>query len=48
LGQFDLRKVLGQGAQITVWLALDPRMDREVAIKVMLPGAGSDDKAVAQ
>lgn len=48
LGQFDLRKVLGQGAQITVWLALDPRMEREVAIKVMLPGAGSDDKAVAQ
>ena len=48
LGRFELRKVLGQGAQSTVWLAFDPRMEREVAIKVMRPGDGSDDKAVAQ
>ena len=47
LGRFELRKVLGQGAQSTVWLAFDPRMEREVAIKVMRPGTGSDDKAVA-
>ena len=46
LGRFELRKVLGQGAQSTVWLAFDPRMEREVAIKVMRPGDGSDDKAV--
>lgn len=48
LGRFELRKVLGQGAQSTVWLAFDPRMEREVAIKVMRPGDGSDDSAVAQ
>ena len=48
LGRFELRKVLGQGAQSTVWLAFDPRMEREVAIKVMRPGTGSDEKAVAQ
>ncbi len=48
LGRFELRKQLGQGAQSTVWLAFDPRMEREVAIKVMRPGAGSDDAAVGQ
>ncbi|MGI9132929.1 MAG: protein kinase domain-containing protein [Rhodoferax sp.] len=48
LGRFELRRVLGQGAQSTVWLAFDPRMEREVAIKVMRPGEGSDDTAVAQ
>ncbi|OYU44830.1 MAG: serine/threonine protein kinase [Burkholderiales bacterium PBB4] len=47
LGRFELRKPLGQGAQSTVWLAFDPRMEREVAIKVMRPGDGSDEKAVA-
>jgi serine/threonine protein kinase len=48
LGRFELRKQLGQGAQSTVWLAFDPRMEREVAIKVMHPDAGSDDAAVGQ
>jgi len=48
LGRFELRKLLGQGAQSTVWLGFDPRMEREVAIKVMRAGAGSNDKAVAQ
>ena len=32
LGRFELRRVLGQGGQSTVWLAFDPRMEREVAI----------------
>ncbi len=48
LGRFELRKILGQGAQSTVWLAFDPRLEREVAIKVMRPGNGSDAQAVAQ
>nr|WP_315848206.1 HDOD domain-containing protein [uncultured Rhodoferax sp.] len=48
LGRFELRRVLGQGGQSTVWLAFDPRMEREVAIKVMRPAAGSDDQAVSQ
>ncbi|MCY7308790.1 MAG: HDOD domain-containing protein [Rhodoferax sp.] len=48
LGRFELRKRLGQGAQSTVWLAFDPRMEREVAIKVLRVTKGSDDKAVAQ
>jgi len=47
LGRFELRKILGQGAQSTVWLAFDPRLEREVAIKVMRPDSGSDAQAVA-
>jgi serine/threonine protein kinase len=34
-----LRRVLGRGAQATVWLAYDPRLDREVAVKLMRAGA---------
>ncbi|HEY1090258.1 MAG TPA: protein kinase, partial [Burkholderiaceae bacterium] len=30
---------LGSGAQATVWLAHDPRLDREVAVKVLRSGA---------
>ncbi len=39
LGRFHLLKSLGEGAQATVWLAHDPRLDRDVALKVMRPGA---------
>ncbi len=48
IGRFELRRLLGQGAQSKVWLAFDPRMEREVAIKVMRTVPGSDEKAVAQ
>jgi len=39
LGRFRLLKSLGHGAQANVWLAHDPRLDREVAVKVLRPGA---------
>ena len=48
LGRFELRKILGQGAQSTVWLAFDPRLEREVALKVLQVGGASDDQSVAQ
>jgi serine/threonine protein kinase len=48
LGRFELRKILGRGAQSTVWLAFDPRLEREVAIKVMRPASGSDHQALVQ
>jgi len=39
LGRFRLLKRLGEGAQATVWLAHDPRLDRDVALKVLRPGS---------
>lgn len=48
LGRFELRRLLGQGAQAKVWLAFDPRLEREVAIKLMLPAAQSSASAVNQ
>ncbi len=35
IGRFELRHELGKGAQATVWLAFDPRLEREVAVKLM-------------
>lgn len=35
IGRFELRRVLGSGAQATVWLGFDPRLERDVAIKWM-------------
>ncbi len=46
LGRFELRRVLGKGAQATVWLGFDPRLEREVAVKLMKPEA--DSAAVSQ
>ena len=46
LGRFELRRVLGKGAQSTVWLGFDPRLEREVAVKLMRPAAGADAAAV--
>lgn len=48
LGRFELRRVLGQGAQAKVWLAYDPRLEREVAIKLMLPAEPSSASSVNQ
>jgi serine/threonine protein kinase len=48
IGRFELRKVLGQGAHATVWLAFDPRLEREVAVKLMRAATNSDAGAVAQ
>jgi serine/threonine protein kinase len=48
LGRFELRRVLGKGAQATVWLGFDPRLEREVAVKLMRPAVGTDAAAVNQ
>lgn len=43
LGRFRLLRLLGTGAQAAVWLAHDPRLDREVAIKVLNADSSSVD-----
>ncbi|EGJ10605.1 serine/threonine protein kinase [Rubrivivax benzoatilyticus] len=43
VGRFELRRELGRGAQASVWLAHDPRLDREVALKLLNAGAGGSD-----
>ncbi len=42
LGRFELLRVLGKGAQATVWLGYDSRLEREVAVKLMKTDADSD------
>lgn len=41
VGRFELRRVLGRGAQAAVWLGWDPQLQREVAVKVMTDRAQS-------
>ncbi|HET9643142.1 MAG TPA: HDOD domain-containing protein [Burkholderiaceae bacterium] len=41
VGRFELRRELGKGAQATVWLAFDPRLEREVAVKLLAASAGT-------
>jgi eukaryotic-like serine/threonine-protein kinase len=48
IGRFETRRILGQGAQSVVWLAFDPRLEREVAIKLMRTRHGADTDALAQ
>jgi eukaryotic-like serine/threonine-protein kinase len=48
VGRFELRRVLGKGAQATVWLAFDPRLEREVAVKLMRSQGPVDAKAAHQ
>lgn len=46
LGRFELRRVLGKGAQASVWLGFDPRLEREVAVKVISAGADVDPQDI--
>ena len=45
LGPYEIRSQLGQGGMGVVHLAQDPRLDRQVAIKVLPPDLTRDDTA---
>jgi serine/threonine protein kinase len=40
VGRFEIRRELGRGAQSVVYLAYDPQLDREVAVKTLHFSAG--------
>jgi serine/threonine protein kinase len=46
IGRFEIRKELGRGAQSVVYLAFDPHLEREVAVKTMHFSAASDRQNV--
>ncbi len=48
IGRFVLRRRVGEGGQASVWLAFDPRLEREVALKLLRPEPGTDAAQVAQ
>ncbi|MDP9045004.1 MAG: HDOD domain-containing protein [Pseudomonadota bacterium] len=48
VGRFELKRVLGEGAQATVWLGFDQRLEREVAVKLVHAGAVADPVAVGE
>jgi serine/threonine protein kinase len=48
LGRFELKRVLGEGAQAIVWLGFDARLEREVAVKLMRAEVAASPDAVNQ
>src|SRR5438105_4037443 len=44
VGRYELRETLGTGGFATVYRAYDPVLDREVALKVVHPHLGRDER----
>jgi len=48
IGRFQLLRLLGRGTQASVWLARDPWLERDVAIKLLAPARGGRTEAHLQ
>lgn len=48
IGRFTLLRELGRGTQASVWLAHDPRLERDVAIKLLAPARNGQVQAHLQ
>ncbi len=48
IGRFELQRVLGEGAQASVWLGFDKRLEREVAVKLMRADVAADPVAAGE
>jgi predicted Ser/Thr protein kinase len=46
IGRYEIRRLLGQGGMGTVYLAWDPQMDREIALKTIRSDGPSGDAAL--
>ncbi|MDA1166315.1 MAG: serine/threonine-protein kinase, partial [Planctomycetota bacterium] len=47
-GRFQVSEILGRGGQGEVWKAVDPELDREVALKVIKPGLKGSQPTLTQ
>ena len=48
IGRFEIKKELGRGALGTVYLAIDPQLDRPVALKVPHFGVNEQPKSITR
>ncbi|MFO0978446.1 MAG: alpha/beta fold hydrolase [Planctomycetaceae bacterium] len=48
LGRFEIRSLLGSGGMGEVYLAYDPQLDRQIAIKVLFPKHSADSQWLAR
>ena len=48
LGPYEIRAVLGKGGMGEVYRAFDPRLEREIAIKILPEDVGADAERLAR